>query len=87
MNENIRKIQLPSEIARSPRSLNERHQWKANEFRSSLLFYSCGALYGILETRFLKHYMKLVASIRIYLQQNITQADIWCQQDKILKYL
>lgn len=76
VNENIAKIQLPSEISRSPRSLKERHQWKANELRAWLLFYSCGALYGILKKRFLKHYVKLVVAVKIYLQEVITPADM-----------
>lgn len=76
VNQNISKIQLPSEISRNPRTLLERHQWKANELRSWLLFYSVGALYGILGAKYLKHYAKLVAAIKIYLQKNITEHDL-----------
>lgn len=65
VNDNISKIQLPSEIARNPRSLSERHQWKANELRSWLLFYSVGALHGVLDSKYLKHYTNLVAAIKI----------------------
>lgn len=45
LNSKISKIQLPSEIERNQRSLNERHNWKANELRSWLLYYSIGVLY------------------------------------------
>lgn len=87
VNDNISKIQLPSEIARNPRSLLERHQWKANEFRAWLLFFSVGALYNILDSKFLKHYMNLVAAIKIYLQKNITKDEMLSAKNKIQSFV
>lgn len=83
INSKIEKIQLPSEIERKPRSLNERHKWKANELRSWLLYYSVGVLHGILPEKFLTHYVQLVAAIRIYIQKDISHNDLILARTKI----
>lgn len=83
INSRIEKIQLPSENERNPRSLNERHKWKANELRSWLLYYSIGVLNGILPEKFLKHFIQFVAAIRIFIQKEITHNDMIQGRNKI----
>lgn len=76
MNEKINKIKLPSDIQRRPRSLNEKNTWKANELRSWFLFFGVGVLYEYLPTIYLNHFIHLVAAVSIYLQRQITEADL-----------
>lgn len=83
INAKIEKIQLPSEIERNPRSLNERHKWKANELRSWFLYYSIGVLHVYLPEKFLKHYIQFVAAIGICIQSEITHNDLILARMKI----
>lgn len=55
INERLLKITPPSSVSWFPRSLKERAQWKANEWRMWLLFYSVVCLRGILKAPYLKH--------------------------------
>lgn len=83
INSRIEKIQLPSENEINPRSLNERHKWKANELRSWLLYYSIGVLHDILPEKFLIHFIQFVAAIRIFIQKEITNNDMIQGRNKI----
>lgn len=87
INKRIQTMNLPSEIQRRPRSLNERNNWKANELRSWLLIYSVGALFEFLPIEYLNNYMQLVAAISIYLQSNISEIDLKNAREYIYKFL
>lgn len=87
INRRIQRMHLPSEIQRRPRSLVERNNWKANELRSWLLIYSVGALFKLLPIEYLNNYMRLVAAISIYLQNNISETDLTNGREYIKMFL
>ena len=62
----------PSEVKRSPRSIEERKQWKASEWRSFLLLYSPVVLSGLLPRKFFCHWMLLVYAMQILLSKSVT---------------
>lgn len=59
VNNRLLTISPPSEIHRAPRSLADRHYWKASEWRAFLL-YSLVILKGILPARYLNHFFLYV---------------------------
>lgn len=56
-------LRPPSEIKRSPRSLDLRKYWKASEWRNFLLFYSFPCLKGVLPLKYMLHWHLLIFSI------------------------
>ena len=76
MDSRLLSIKPISEISRAPRSFSDRKHWKASEFRSFLLYYSIPILQGILPTKYYKHYLLLVTSLRKLLGTSIEQKDI-----------
>lgn len=76
MDSRLLHLKVPSEIARSPRSLKCRDSWKAWDWRAFLLFYAISILPGILHTAFLEHYFYLSLSIHILLQESISESDL-----------
>jgi hypothetical protein len=76
VNEVLCSIQPPSEITRLPRSLQERKYWKANEWRSWLLFYSLPCLHGILPARFFNHFLLFVTAMYVFLKDEMTYEEI-----------
>ena len=76
MDSRLLSIKPISEISRVPCSFSDRKHWKASEFRSFLLYYSTPILQGILPTKYYKHYLLLVVSVRKLLGTSIGQKDI-----------
>jgi len=56
---------FPSEFVRLPRSLNDIEYWKANEFRTFLLYSGPIVLKGRLRKTFYLHFLKLYCAIKI----------------------
>lgn len=71
IDDKLLQIHPPTNMHRLPRSIKERKYWKASEWRNWLLFYSLPCLHGILPSRFLKHFSKLVQAIFLLLKSNI----------------
>ncbi|XP_040062791.1 uncharacterized protein LOC115319652 isoform X2 [Ixodes scapularis] len=72
----MKAIKPPSKLGRFPRGVSERKLWKAQEYRSWLLYYSLPVLYGILPEPFLGHLALLVHSIFCLIQDTLTGDDI-----------
>ena len=66
----------PSDITRSPRSLSQRAQWKANEYRSFLLYYSPLLFENVMESRYYLHWLLLVNAIHILVSREITEKEL-----------
>lgn len=65
-----------SEISRKPRPISERSHFKANEYRSYLLYYLSNSLSGLLPKRFIEHFNLLSASIYTLLKKEIKFEEI-----------
>ena len=76
INAHLLKIRPPRAITRLPHPITARKEWKASEWRAWLLFYCLPCLTGLLETRFLVHFLLLSSAIYLLIQENITLHDI-----------
>lgn len=77
-------IKPPTEITRTPRSIIDRKQWKASEWRSFLIYYSLTCMEGILPLTYYHHWSLLISSINGLLQENCTD-EIICAAENNLK--
>lgn len=68
-------IKPNSEISRKPRSLFARADFKANEYRSLLLYYLRYALSGLQEAVYVQHFQLLSSAIYILLKESISPDD------------
>lgn len=82
----IVSIKPISEINRKPRSIYERNDYKANEYRTLLLYYLRYCLVDLLPMKYIKHFQLLSSSIYLLLQANITQEDISLADNRLNKF-
>lgn len=83
MGDRLCRIQPPCGVSSVPRSLTEKHFWKAHEWLW-LFFYSVPVLKSILPERFLVHWMKLVKAVGLLLLESITLEEI-TEAEKLIK--
>lgn len=76
VNERIAMLKLPKNIKRNPRSITDRNNWKANEWRSFLLYFSVGILYKILPLKYLRHFGKFINTIWILIQDEVPRLKV-----------
>ena len=86
VDERLQLISPPSEIHRSPRSISQRHFWKASEWRAFIL-YSLTVLHGILPSRFLSHYFLFVYGIYTLLGDSISTSSICLSELCLTKFV
>lgn len=72
----LKDIVVPKEVRRLPRSIATREHWKANEYKTFLLYYSLIILQGVLPLRFLNHYFLFVWSLHQLLGTCILKDDL-----------
>lgn len=76
MERRLKTITPPTCISRRPRPLSDRIHWKANEWRSWLLFYSIPCSIGNVPGQYLRHHSLLVTACSILLKDKITKAEL-----------
>ena len=87
VDERLQLISPPSEIHRSPRSISQRHFWKASEWRA-FIFYSLIALHGpILPSRFSSHYFLFVYGVYTLLGDSISSSAICLAELCLTKFV
>ena len=86
VNKRLEAIRPPTEIHRAPRSLSERHYWKASEWWAFLL-YSLVVLQRVLPVRFLNHYFLYVYGIYTLLGDSIDQESISSAKVALTKFV
>ena len=67
------KCKLPSQFARSPRTIMELDRWKATELRSSLLYTGLVFLRGVVSQQIYRLYLKLCVAMNILHTENDTR--------------
>lgn len=72
----VRNVVVPKEVRRLPCSIKTREHWKANEFKTFVLYYSLVVLQGILPSHYLSHFFLFVWSLHKLLGTNITREDL-----------
>lgn len=76
VDERLRGIKPPQCFTRLPRSLEDRLQWKASEWKWWLLFYAAPCLEGILPQGHHQHFTLLVGSVYLLLKDTVSKAEI-----------
>ncbi|KAE8741282.1 hypothetical protein FOCC_FOCC013204 [Frankliniella occidentalis] len=76
INEFLENIRVPDFITRIPRSTEYFAKWKANEFRSFLLYYSIIIFSQCMTEEYFQHWMLLVISFYLLLQNSVSDIDI-----------
>ncbi len=67
----LTKLHILSEFARNPRSVAERHRWKATEYRHFLLYTGPVALLDVLSSPVYSNFMLLYVAISILACPNL----------------
>lgn len=70
------KLKPTSEITRRPRSLFSRADFKANEYRSFVLYFMRFALNGLLDAKYIRHFNLLCSSIYLLSKESVSNIDI-----------
>lgn len=83
----ILAIKPISEITRKPRSLDQRKEFKANEFRSLLLYYLRFCLTDLLPARYIDHFQLLSSAIYILLKEQISKDDLAIAETRLIKFV
>lgn len=83
----LMNIKPPSEITRTPRSINDRKQYKASEWRTFLLYYSSVCLKGLLHQYYYQHWSLLISAIYGLLKDNCTAEEINNSEDCLKKFV
>jgi hypothetical protein len=80
-------IKPPQNISRTPRSLNDRAYWKANEWRNWLFFYGVPCLKNILPAKYLEHFILLSESIFILISEEIRPESLTFASKNLIKFV
>ena len=71
IDERLLSIKPPLFIPITPRSIEQRAKWRANEYLNFLLYYSLPIFCGIMEPKYYLNLMKLVVSMELLLENKI----------------
>lgn len=80
------KLKPPSNILRRPRSLFQRNDFKANEFRGLLLYFLPLALNGLLDSKYIKHFQLLSSGIYLLSKSSVSKDDIVIARSKLNEF-
>ncbi|KAI8491633.1 hypothetical protein Bbelb_308330 [Branchiostoma belcheri] len=72
ISEQLCNIKVPDNISHAPRSLTDRHHFKASELRALLLHYLLPVLRDVLPTEYYAHLVLLVSGVSTLVSDNIT---------------
>ncbi|XP_008284817.1 uncharacterized protein LOC103360717 isoform X2 [Stegastes partitus] len=87
MDSRLLGLKPPSEMRRPPRSLKCYECWKASEWRAFLLFYGISVLPGVLQPRYLEHFVCLSLSIHVLLQESVSQQDLQLAHQHLVHFV
>ncbi len=72
----LMRIKPPSFVPITPRSIEQRNKWRANEYLDFLLYYCLPVFHGIMEPTYWTNLMKLVVSMEVLLDRKIKRNDL-----------
>lgn len=76
LNKRLLAIKPPAYIVRKPRSLDERANFKASEYRFLLLYYLPVCLSGLVPNAYIQHVRRLSAAVYILLKSTILKKEV-----------
>lgn len=74
------------EITRKPRSIYERKDYKANEYRTLLLYYLRYCLVDLLPMRYINHFQLFSSAVYILLKEHVSNENITTAEAMLLKF-
>lgn len=87
LNKRIISIKPIMEITRKPRSLSDRADFKANEFRSLLLYYLPNSLVDLLPMRYIIHFRLLSSATYMLLKETVSHQEINEAEERMNKFV
>lgn len=86
LSKRIVSIKALSEITRKPRSVFERKDYKANEYRTLLLYYLRYCLVDLLPMRYINHFQLFSSAIYMLLEEKVSKKNICIADVKLKKF-
>lgn len=87
LNQRIQSLRLCNFIRRTPRSLEDRKLFKANEYRSMLLYVLPISLKGILQDKYYKHFCLLSSAVYKLLKPKIPVNTLTSIEGDLIKFV
>lgn len=87
MNQRITSIKPPSVINRNPRSLKDKEHFKANEWRTFLLYYLRFSLGGILNHCYIEHFELLSAATFLLSKKKIHVNEVEKAREMLIRFV
>lgn len=86
LNKRILNMKSTSEITRHPRSIFERKEYKANEYRTLLLYYLRYCLVDLLPMRYINNVQLLSSSVYMLLRSRITPENLLLAETRLYQF-
>lgn len=86
-NHRLLNICPPTEITRTPQSIQNRAYWKASEYRSFMLYYSLLCLQGLLPNKYLQHWMLFCSNMYTFLLPKIEKEDFYAAKFSLEQFV
>lgn len=86
LNDRLLGLKSISEILRKPKSIFLRGEYKANEYRSMMLYYLRFALPGLLSMKYVQHFQLLSSAIYLLLKKSISDDEVAIADIKLIKF-
>lgn len=83
----LNKIKPVSDILRKPKSIFSKAEYKANEFRSMLLFYLPHSLSGLLTHIYVRHFRLFSSAVYLLLKEKVSYEDIESAQRRLNEFV
>lgn len=87
VNDRLTSIRPPNIFSRLPKSIGERNQWKAREWRYWLLYYCMPCLAGILPRKYFIHLTLFCQAIFLLLKKSVNVPDIRVSQTLLDRFV
>lgn len=87
INQKLQTMKPPTEITRTPRSLENLKKWKASEFKTFLLYYSLVCFHEHMLPKYFQHWLLFVYSITIFCKTKITEAEFVKAREALCKFV
>ncbi|KAK3923587.1 Snake venom metalloproteinase BpirMP [Frankliniella fusca] len=87
VNERLLKITPTSDVARAPRSLKERSDYRGHEWFHWVVEYSIPVLKNLLSARFLNHLSFLVHAVALLMQNSVSKSELGYASRYLLKFV
>lgn len=87
LNARILSIKPPANIVRKPRSMDQKANFKASEYRSLLLYYLPVCLQGLIPNNYLKHVQRFSAAMYKLLKDSISEEEVNKAENMLMTFV